>query len=281
MVESHTENIATIHLVWHGAGIGAFSRFLSSYLAHPAGTPHTLVLVFKEIPESDLPAYLHLADQVPHVRISMPAPTFDIPAYLTVAKSVTSKFVCLLNSNSEILADNWLSMMAAVASSKIVGAVSATGSWESHLNSTLDAWRHTAARGEFPPWDRVRHETQLLAATFSPFPNYHLRTNALFIERSRLLNMQFDWREHSKFECLVFESGWNGLTHQLVQQGLLPLVVDRNGAMHQRHRWPESRTFRSGNQEHLLVADNRTRDYQLASATMREYLSSLAWGGAR
>ena len=41
------DDVAVIHLVWHGAGRAAFVRFLDSYRRHRAGRAHTLVLVFK------------------------------------------------------------------------------------------------------------------------------------------------------------------------------------------------------------------------------------------
>jgi hypothetical protein len=274
------ERIAIIHLVWHGAGLGAFKRFIDSYRRYRAGVAHTLVLVLKEIPAAAEPLYDEVIGDLPHVRIRMPLPCMDIPAYLDVANALPSDEVCLLNSNSEILADDWLAKLAMVNASPLVGAVSATGSWESHLNATLDTWRQNAAHGDFLPWDHVRQETEALASLFSPFPNYHLRTNALMIRRSRLVDLPFAWDSRGRLECLVFESGWMGLTHQLAAQGLIPVVVGRDGRAYEKEHWPLSQTFRSGEQQNLLVGDNRTRDYLDADQPTRRMLSYLAWGQA-
>jgi hypothetical protein len=46
----------------------------------------------------------------------------------------------------------------------------------------------------------------------------------------------------------------------------------------EKERWPESHTFRSGDQHNLLVGDNRTRDYQHADPAMRRALAAMAWG---
>jgi hypothetical protein len=278
MAVASAEDVAVIHLVWHGAGRAAFVRFLDSYRRHRAGRPHTLVLVFKEVPPEERPHYDALVGDLPHVAVEMPAPCLDIPAYLEVARALTTMRVCLLNSNSEVLADDWLAMLDAVAAAPGVGAASATGSWESHVTSTLDARRQAAIRGQFLPWTQLRKEAEELVQLFSPFPNFHLRTNALVMDRARFVGLPFPWNTGTKTECLVFESGWLGLTHQLVSQGLLPVVVGRDGHVFEKERWPDSHTFRAGDQHNLLVGDNRTRDYQHADAAMRRVLASMAWG---
>jgi hypothetical protein len=272
------DSVAIIHLVWRGAGPIALRRFADSYRRFRAGVNHRLVLVFKEIADADRDVYESIVADLPHLRVEMPAPCFDIPAYINVAQTLSETRVCLLNSNSEILADDWLAMLNAVAAAPEVGAAAATGSWESHLTSALDAYRNAAACGQHFPWDQMRKEVQNLAHFFSPFPNYHLRTNALVINRVRFLELPFRCDTGSKAECLVFESGWMGLTHQMVSRGLLPVVVGRDGNVYLKEQWPESRTFRSGAQENLLVGDNRTRDYLQANSQTRQILASMAWG---
>jgi hypothetical protein len=54
--------------------------------------------------------------------------------------------------------------------------------------------------------------------------------------------------------------------------------VGRDGVAHPPERWPESATFRAGGQANLLVADNRTRQYDRAEGAERRALAEAAWG---
>ncbi|MGZ4351312.1 MAG: hypothetical protein ACXVRX_12420 [Solirubrobacteraceae bacterium] len=56
------------------------------------------------------------------------------------------------------------------------------------------------------------------------------------------------------------------------------MVVGRDGRAYDRDRWRESRTFRAGEQDNLLVEDNRTRQYEEAQGRWRRKLARLAWG---
>jgi hypothetical protein len=74
------------------------------------------------------------------------------------------------------------------------------------------------------------------------------------------------------------ESGRDGLTRFVWSRGLAALVVGRDGTAYAPHEWPRSATFRGGEQANLLVADNRTRQWEEAGAAERARLSRLAWG---
>jgi hypothetical protein len=97
----------------------------------------------------------------------------------------------------------------------------------------------------------------------APFPNYHVRTNAFVIRRE--LFIELAPVDPTREQCLDFEAGPNSLTRQVQARGLKALTVPR-------------REFRRGEQRRLLVADNRTDDYQRADAERREFLRQLAWG---
>src|SRR3954454_16400597 len=92
-------------------------------------------------------------------------------------------------------------------------------------------------------------------------PEPHIRTNAFMIERSLLFGLDIEELTDT-VQCLRVESGAAGLTAQVLARGLRPVVVDRDGVAHDMAAWPGSATFRSGGQAGLLVADNRTRDWE-------------------
>ena len=77
------------------------------------------------------------------------------------------------------------------------------------------------------------------------------------------------------------EGGTRSLTRQVRDRGLETLVVGRDGAAYSPDRWMQSATFRSGDQENLLIADNRTRHYQEGGRLTRYGLAWLAWGPRR
>ena len=56
------------------------------------------------------------------------------------------------------------------------------------------------------------------------------------------------------------------------------MVIDRSGNTYEPHQWPASRTFHIGEQEGLMVADNRTREYQQSDFAGRKQFTYLAWG---
>lgn len=116
----------------------------------------------------------------------------------------------------------------------------------------------------------------LTGATGSLEVHPHLRTNAFLLRRMLYLElMQRD--PFSREECWWFEHGPDNMTRALERRGQRTFMVGRLGpvpvseGMHQR-------IFRSGEQEDLLVADNRTDAYEFGSAAQRDVLRRLAWG---
>ncbi|MGZ4313532.1 MAG: hypothetical protein ACXVR1_15645, partial [Solirubrobacteraceae bacterium] len=158
-----------------------------------------------------------------------------------------------------VLTDGWLATMARCLAGDGVGLVGATGSWECPLSGAILPLRLMRA-GRYPA-----------------FPNPHIRTNAFMLERRRLLDIR--WPEiTSKGQAYELESGNDGITRQIEAQGLRAVVVGRDGRAYDRDRWRESRTFRAGEQDNLLVEDNRTRQYEEAQGRWRRKLARLAWG---
>lgn len=172
---------------------------------------------------------------------------FDITAYRVAAGLAKTDFIVFLNSHAAIEADGWLEkLMKPLLENPAVGIVGATGNWEA-----ID--------------DAV------------PFPNVHIRTNGFAIRRSDFLSVRTGSLD-SKFACQQFEAGCDGLTQQLLSRGLEPYVVDKNGKISGKDQWPHSLTFRSGDQELLLISDNRTRQYQHGSSRHRVKVARLSWG---
>ncbi|HLY49386.1 MAG TPA: hypothetical protein VKR21_09325 [Solirubrobacteraceae bacterium] len=249
-----------VYLVWGPLGAGPVERFAASYRAHPARHEHRLVLLLNGIDTPDLRSRCEtVAAELRAEILELPARVLDLDAYRAAAERVEGEAFLFLNTHSEILADGWLGFLAAALMRDGVGLVGATGSLESALS---------AAPRPLKPFLRSR---------WPKFPNPHLRTNAFMLRRSLMLSL--DWPQSAtKRQALALESGSHSITRQVWDRGMEVVVVDRDGRSYRSEQWVQSRTFRSGNQEKLLVADNRTRQYATASARRRDELCRYAWG---
>jgi hypothetical protein len=288
--------IGVVHLVWAPLGIDPFRRFLASYRQRRAGAGHDLLVAFNGFRhEGELGAYRALLAGLGHRELLLPEPVQDIPAYFAAFRAFADDYdyYCVLNSHSELLADDWLAKLRAHAGPG-VGAVGATASYTSHatharsvdyglvmyarcLAGHLLRGRERPSAAQYLAW---RRESRSFRRHYPPFPNPHVRTNAFLMPRAVVLGLEVG-PIADKQGAMRFESGKAGLTRQLLAAGLRPLVVGRDGRAYEPGRWPESRTYRSGAQENLLVADNRTRQYAEADPETRRLMAIEAWGRPR
>ncbi len=64
-----------------------------------------------------------------------------------------------------------------------------------------------------------------------------------------------------KRDTYLLESGRRSITRQILERDLRAVVAGRDGRVYGVKDWAASRTYRSGEQENLLVADRRTEDW--------------------
>lgn len=249
--------VALTYLSWAPLGTAPLEAFLETLRRHPPGVEHRLIVAFKGWER----APRELLGDVPHDALETDDRAYDLATYRLAAERATEPVVAFVNSAATPLVDGWLATLTAPLADPRVGMVSATASYESALSS--------APR----PLKPLR-----LAAGYVPFPNPHLRTNAFALRRAELERLRWG-TPRSKGAALRLESGRHGLTRQIQALGLRPVVVGRDRAF-EVDEWPGSATFRSGDQEQLLVADNRTRQYADAPPEERARLARMAWGDA-
>lgn len=280
-----THSMAVVHLVWVPFGIEVFHSFVRSYQTYPAGCGHDLVILFNGISskEDTTPYQTHLTDLgIRYSCYHLPAGQ-DIAAYCWIAGQLKHEYVLFLNSYSQLLAGQWGLHYLNAISGEGVGAVSATGSWQSYYSTVF-------TRNSFG-WDKAKgfsayiRKYKLLIKTalywrflFKPFPNPHLRTNAFIIKRTLFLSIAPRTAPRGKFRSYVFESGIRGLSGELLRRGYELLLVDRLGRVYGKEAWKTSGIFWTGNQENLLVADNQTKLYADATPEEKRKLTYLAWG---
>jgi hypothetical protein len=145
----------------------------------------------------------------------------------------------------------WLEKLALHLDRPEVGLVGATGSFESLL---------------------------MLGPQFVPFPNLHLRSNGIMIERELFSSILYGTVIRSKLDAHFVESSSVTLTRQVFARGLKVLLVGRNGRGYPPRCWPSSDTFRQGSQANLLIGDNQTRAYMAATWNTKRMLIETTWG---
>ncbi len=270
--------IAVLHLVRAGNPTGALSAFLDSYRRHPAGEPHRLVMIFKGFNDGVPSEIETLLSDVIHNRIFCPDVGFDIGSYAYGIERISEPLIMLTNSFTEFTSYDWLAKLLAAINLPGMGAVGATGSWESlsgrFLREPMDTER---------PWlKRIVRKVKSfifgagLLVLFPDFPNIHLRTNALLIRRR-------DFLEHRprliyyKLQAWLFESGRRSLSRNLITRGLRLAVVGRDGTVYEPEEWNCSGTFWQGDQSNLLALDNQTRRYVDGDESFKRKKRLVAW----
>lgn len=228
--------------------------FLRSMMRYSAGAPFRYVHVLKGFSENEISAPLQTFLRKSGSRLDVDVVHVSDDRYptgvlLPVVEAMDCDKILFLMSWSRVLADNWVKhYLTAFESAPDIGVVGATGGYER----------------------RDYRDTSL------PFPNIGLRTSGLMIDRALYCDIAADVL--TRADELEFESGESSLTKRVMQRGLKPAVVDRDGKVWHVDDWPQSRTFRSGHQEKLLIADNRTYDYDRSRNKRRARLARINWG---
>lgn len=266
--------IALVHLVWAPLGAAPLREFLDSHRAHPAGAEYELVILLNgagaggPAGEATRRELLAEIEGVEHQLLELDRPMQDIAAYVQAARRLEHERVCFVNSYATILVDGWLGLVAGALDRPDVGLVGASGSWESQAE-----WR----RGPIRHWPVQLAGLAAARHDYPRFPNPHVRTSTFMVERALMAELSPS-SIADKRAAYLLESGHDSITRRVQRRGLRAVVVGRDGVAYDVERWPQSRTFRSGDQENLLVADNQTRDYQVASRWRRCQLARASWG---
>lgn len=271
--------ICVVHLVRAKNGIQPFRNFLESYLKYDSGVDHELLIIFKGfIGTNGTGKYTQLLNDISFKAIHMNDFGFDIRSFFLAVNKVNKKHFCFLNSFSTIRGHEWLSKLNGHLRQNGIGLVGATGSYESHYSNFLIAQKgigcaqERLARRLFHFFAKMKYKSY-----FDPFPNYHIRTNGFMISRD-LMRQIHPGIILSKMAAHRFESGKRGLTKQVLQMNLGVRVVGKNGEAYRIEDWCTSDTFRQGDQNNLLIADNQTNAYLHADAELKRRLSGCAWG---
>lgn len=265
--------VCLVHLAWGPLGLQPLRAFLDATASFSAGTDLETLVVLNGFEEQRLSDARALASNAGALAWTTPAPCQDLDAYRLAAESHPADAYVFANSYARPLGDRWVAKLVEAAGSD--GMSGATGSFETQRlpyvpdrrSRPLGTWLAEAAQ-RVGPATRTRWR-------FPSFPNAHLRTNAFALHAATLARLRWP-ATPDKRDALALEGGRRGLSAQVGRR----VLVDVDGNAVPPEHWPTSRIFRSGEQERLLVADNRTDQYSAADTAERAALRRLAWGDA-
>ncbi len=131
------QSIAVFYLARIKEGFPAIEAFVHSYRKYPAGHPHDFYIIYKgEKKPGTIAAIEHIFSGIDYKIIYIDDDEgYDIHAYIKAAKQVPHDDICVFNTFTQLLTDNWLKKMADNYYKPNVGAVGATGSYESLYSS--------------------------------------------------------------------------------------------------------------------------------------------------
>ncbi len=268
--------VCVVHLVRKKNGMEPFLGFIDSYLKHPAGMDHDLLIVYKGFyRQRDLAPYEKLIKNIPHSFLLVADFGFDLRPYFIAAARHDSRYFCFLNSFSIILDRDWLLKLYRHIVEPGVGLAGASGSW-----GCIRPGQIRIGASWYQRWLRniaLMCLGRYLGSRFEPFPNFHVRSNGFIIARVNMLKIRHGLIL-SKMQAWMLESGKNGITKQIERSGLKPVIVGKDGLAYDKHEWKMSNTFWCCGQENLLIADNQTRKFDEASPDWRRNLELFAWG---
>ncbi|HTU77293.1 MAG TPA: hypothetical protein VMF09_00880 [Solirubrobacteraceae bacterium] len=297
-----------VYIVRTAHGLDAPREFAETMRAHPPGIEHRLILAMKGFrSELDAAPYIAAFGDLDFEVAYFPEPGIDLGLYFEAAARIRGGRYCFLSSHNRPVADGWLAKLNSALDLPDVGIVGPTGSWASfHSWVTYSMGLPSFYRGVLPPvrearkllrevdfeqlgiderskLDSLRTRLKLLSQlpeelfAFPPFPVAHVRTAAFMLSHDVLRAMRL-FVVRTKMDTYVLESGSLSLTNQAMRMGLRALVVDSEGAVYEPDEWHRSGTLWQGQQERLVLRDNRTSYYERGDLRRRQVLAGLAWG---
>ena len=272
-----------MHLVYVPLGAKLFQRFLDSYLKHPAGIEHKLVIMFNGFAEEkELSPFFEIINSLDlEYETILSAEKYDLGSYFSAARKLDSEYLLFLNSYSIILADDWLRFYYSAIRQPNVGVVgSSGGGWRSEFKRFRENAKYSFLENPKP--------FVFMRINFGKFRGKHLRTNAFMVKRELFLSLTYHKlspaflpnhsAKETKAKTLYFEHGNQSMTYQIAKKGLKAIIVDKYGNTHEPENWCQAKTFWISNQENLLIHDNQTLRYETGDEQVRKELSFWAWG---
>jgi hypothetical protein len=245
------DRLAVVYLARHVNPPRFLRFFLASLRSAPAGADYDLIVIAKGCAADHAGLAPLRGFSAPGLRdieiVTRPDDSFATPLFQEMGGLLPHDLLLFHVSWARVLAPGWARLMLrAFDAVPDAGMVGASAGWEA-----LDAT--------------------------TPFPNPSLRTTGFMTPRALWRSLDFG-DQSTKRGGNLFEAGPRSMTRQIEARGLAPILVGGDGRFWRPEDWHLSGTFRLGDQEKLIFADNRTQDYAAGSLKRRRKLARLNWG---
>lgn len=266
-------------------GISSAREFFEAYEKYPTSCDHELIVISKGWLGIDGYDELEALARRYSARIfRLPDDGYDWGAYMRLVPQLDHDLLCFLNTHSRPRVDGWLKILKDAAKSlgKEFGAVGSTGSWES-LAPIKPMFSRNSVIGSYIMYP-IRFIVNAIRLPFNVksfpiFPNPHLRSNAFIVSRGVFSEfLSTSGLPCTKRDAVILESGRKGFSNFITSRGLKITIAGADGKIYTPQEWMNSGAFRVPGQTNLLVEDNQTIAYELASPYVKQKLEKLAWG---
>lgn len=248
--------VAVVYLAREAVAVGPF---LAAYKKHAPGIKCDLIWLRKGDGGPFAPMVEQTTERIIHINDEGQSLCAFSKALRIIAGDYD--FICYLNSWSKPRVEGWLSMLVDAANYPRSGLCGATASCESFSSNQLNPVKRALRKFLFPP-----------------FPNPHIRTTG-FCAKSGVLLVIWPKRPYG-YKSLehMHEAGRWSISRRAEAMGLQNWVVGTDDKMlHVSGCWTPH-YFRNHDADKLLISDNQTAEYAIASKAEKGWLEHKAWG---
>lgn len=215
-----------------------------------------------------------------HTRIiELDDKAYDWGAYMYAVDHVSTEYVVLFNTQTEIMHSSWLKVMLATVSQSnvaMVGGTASWGTWNFEFSRYFKAYKANVIT-------QLSFVKGFVSSAFNPyalqFPSPHLRSNGILLKTTYLrAYLKAMTPPRFKLQTHFIENGCRSLNVFIKNNYGDIVVVDSDGRSYQECRFLESKTFRHPLSTGALFSDKQTRAYMKADRALRRRLEWGAWG---
>ncbi len=261
-----------VYLAYEPYGINLLKKFLKNYNFYKSGYEHDLLICFKEFDKKKLNLWSsYISNKFIKFFDQHNVNDFDIGSFLRVAEKFPNRLILFLNSFAKPVVNNWLKIFITNYTAKSI--VGGHGVYASASSNFLKFQIENITK-----FKSIRYGLRHLIRV-PLFPNPHIRTSNFLINSNDFLSLKVNREKFKKkIETNYFESGRNSMSNQLKKRGFDLYVVNSENKKFSIKNWPKSNTFSLGNQNKLVISDQRTEFYQKLTQKKKKEVQKIYWG---
>jgi hypothetical protein len=267
-LKNSKKKIIVIYLSTKYSKTRDLKNFLRFYKKYKSGSPHQLIICFKQLSKFELKTRLKRIEKMEYFIDPINKNDQEWGTLKRICEIFKNNYIFFMNDYSYPITSNWLKNFDKFKKNKTI--IGCTASKSSHFSNSFF---------------RSSKDNYLIACLkiiyfffkFPKFPNPHLRVNSFLIKANDYLEFIRNKKFNNKLQSLILESGYEGFTNFFLKRGYKIKVLDRFGTLYNLKNANKSKTFASYNQEGLIISDKQTRNYDKLSNKKRKKKYQQSW----